>query len=56
MATKTNANPNVKYGIFTLSILASVLLEVTLPKMAKLTNNGPMVVPKLFTPPAKLKR
>jgi O-succinylhomoserine sulfhydrylase len=38
-----------------LSILAT-LDAPTEPKMAKLTINGPMVVPKLFTPPAILKR
>lgn len=41
---------------FTLSILALVLAFALEPKMAKLTISGPIVVPKLFIPPAKVRR
>ena len=56
MATTKNATPKIKYGIFTLSILAVVFSEEAAPKMAKLTINGPIVVPKLFIPPAVMSR
>ena len=46
----------MRYGIFTLSILAVVLEEAAEPKRAKLTMSGPMVVPKLLIPPAKVNR
>ena len=55
-ATSTKAAPSTRYGILTLSMLASVLPATTLPKMAKLTSSGPMVVPKLLTPPAMVSR
>ena len=37
-------------------MLASVLPVARLPKMAKLTSSGPIVVPKLLTPPAMVRR
>ena len=55
-ATNKKAAPNIKYGIFTLSISNVVLLEVAEPKIAKLTINGPIVVPKLLIPPANVNR
>ena len=49
--------PDVKKGILIFSILNDAVPETaTEPKMAKLNNKGPMVVPTLFTPPARLKR
>src|SRR5690606_3031693 len=53
-ATKIKANPKHRYGTFTLSMLASVLEPVAEPKIAKVTINGPIVVPKLLIPPAKV--
>ncbi len=37
-------------------MLMSVLLEVAEPNMAKLTIKGPIVVPRLFIPPAIVRR
>ena len=56
IATKINAPPKTIYGIFTDSILASVLEAVAEPKIAKATINGPIVVPRLLIPPAIVKR
>ncbi len=35
-----------------MSATFAALPTATEPKIAKLTSNGPIVVPKLFTPPA----
>ena len=56
IATKTKANPNNKYGILMLSILTFFASLLTPPKMAKPNKTGPIVVPKLLIPPARLNR
>ena len=55
-ATRMKARPSTRYGVLTLSMLASVPPAATLPKIATLTSSGPMVVPKLLTPPAMVSR
>ena len=56
IAAIKKAAPKIKYGVLTLSILATPVLATTEPKIAKLTSTGPIVVPKLFIPPAMLSR
>ena len=51
-----NAAPRMRYGILTLEISIVDEFPVIAPNIAKLTSNGPSVVPTLFTPPAKLNR
>jgi hypothetical protein len=56
IATIRNAAPKMRYGIFTASNEFTCVEPATAPKMAKLTISGPMVVPKLLIPPARLNR
>ena len=55
IATTINAAPRMRYGVFKLSILAvDFTPSAIVPKIAKLIIKGPIVVPTLFIPPAKL--
>ena len=55
IATNKKAPPKIRYGILTDSSELASTVEIE-PKMARLTMSGPMVVPKLFIPPAILNR